>query len=352
MSGPPHLACSACGRIAASSPAPLPVPMTRPESAGAATGTSQARAALRHALRVNAAAAVVKLGAFALIGAPVLAAEGLHSLADCGNELALLRGLDAAGAGPSPRYPLGRERVRFVRTFALAIVIFGAGAAGTFAEATYRLLHPSHVPNVALTLVALAVTLGLEGYSLVHAAHMARPAKGARSWRTYLRVAPDLELPVVLLEDVANVVGLTLAILGVVAASATGSLLPETVASYLVGGLIAGNALFLGIESSALLVGESAEDQVVGPIAEAVREAPGPGGPVAVSVVHLSPSELLVLVEVDPPDARGTPSVGPWFVEVTARVQEVTPLRTRTVLQFRPPPVAPLPPAPQAPSPD
>lgn len=326
--------------------------MTHPDRLGPPTGTRQARVALRHTLWLNACAAVVKLGAFALTGAPVLAAEGLHSLADCGNELVLLRGIDAADTGPSPRYPLGRERVRFVRAFALAIVVFGAGAAGTFAEATYRILNPSHVPNVTLTLVALAVTLGLEGYSLAHAARLARPAKGDRSWRSYLRVASELELPVVLLEDGANVVGLTLAILGVVAASATGSLFPETVASYLVGGLIAGNALFLGIEASSLLVGESAEEQIVRAVTEAVREADDPGVPAAVSVVHLNPSELLVLVELDLPQAGGTPSVGRWFAEVTARVQDATPLRARTVLQFHTPPVAPLPPAPQAPSPD
>jgi divalent metal cation (Fe/Co/Zn/Cd) transporter len=98
------------------------------------------------ALGANAAAAAVKLFAFSLTGASVLLSEGLHSLADCGNELALLSGHRGARKAPSPRHPLGRGRARYLWAFLIAVVIFGGSAAGSFAEATYRLVHPGSPP--------------------------------------------------------------------------------------------------------------------------------------------------------------------------------------------------------------
>jgi len=121
------------------------------------------------AFAANAAAVAIKLVAFSLTGAPVLLSEGLHSLADCGNEIALLIG-HRHGAATSPeRSLLGKSPARYLWAFVAAVVVFGGSAAGSFAEATYRLIHPAAPGHFVLIASALGAAMIVEGASLATA---------------------------------------------------------------------------------------------------------------------------------------------------------------------------------------
>jgi cation diffusion facilitator family transporter len=255
--------------------------------------------ALVVALLANAVAAAVKLAAFAVTGASVLLSEGVHSVADCGNQGALLLGHRSSSSPPSARHPLGLGRARYLWAFLVAVVVFGGSAVVAFAEATYRLLNPAdHPEHAAVTLAALGVAVAIESVSIVSAVRDARPVKGDAGWVEFIRASRDPDLPVLVVEDLADLVGLVLALVATVLVELTGAAVLDVVASYLIGLVLAANAVFLAWEMASLVLGEAALPEVE----RAVLAAVGTGGSgwraASVQVVHLGPTELLVVVKV------------------------------------------------------
>jgi cation diffusion facilitator family transporter len=302
------------------------------------------------ALGANATSAVVKLAAFSVTGAAVLLSEGLHSIADCGNQAALLVGHRRAKGPASAVHPLGRGRARYLWAFLVAVVVFGGGAVGSLIEATHRLLHLEHHPQLGLTFVALLVTAVIEGVSfgsLVRAANLER--RPGERWVGFISRSRDPDLPVLLVEDVSDLVGLGLALTGTVLADLTGLAVLDAVASYLIAALLAGNAIFLAREMSSLILGEAPERDVEETVLAAVGAADASWRASGVRAVHLGPDELLVIVEVasgrhgpDDPQLR-------WLRQAGRDAADATPMSSRVVFAVAPEP--PEPPAPEPPEP-
>jgi cation diffusion facilitator family transporter len=292
------------------------------------------------ALAANAVAAAVKLVAFALTGASVLLSEGVHSIADCGNQAALLLGHRAAAAPASAVHPLGRGRVRYLWAFLVAVVIFGGSAAAAFADATYRLLHPEHHPHVGLMLAALAVAGLVEGVSfaalLREAGRARRPGEG---WLGFISRSRDPDLPVLLVEDLADLVGVGLALVGTLLADVTGVAVLDALASYLIAGLLAANAVFLAWQMASLVLGEAPDHELEAAVLAAVDSDDDDATTAAattahraraVQAVHLGPDELLIIIEVaGDADAAGG-SLG-WLRRAGERAAAATPISSRVL---------------------
>jgi cation diffusion facilitator family transporter len=276
------------------------------------------------ALSANAAAAAVKLAAFGLTGASVLLSEGLHSIADCGNQGALLLGHRAASAPPSAVHPLGRGRVRYLWAFLVAVVVFGGSAIAAFADATYRLLNPEHHPHVGLMLAALGLALAIEGLSF---ATLLRDARAARrpgeGWVGLIARSRDPDLPVLLVEDLADVVGLGLALLGTLLADLTGVAVLDAVASYLIAALLAANAVFLAWEMASLVLGEVPDHEVEQAVLAAIGSDDPAWRATGVQAVHIGPDDLLIIVEVAGPLA--------WLRRASERAAAATPIGSRVL---------------------
>lgn len=306
------------------------------------TGQSHSRSSLAAALATNVIAAGVKLAAFAVTGVPVLLAEGLHSVADSGNEIALMLGRRTAAAPPSARHPLGVSRVRYLWAFTVAIVMFGGSAIGAFTDATIRLLHPEHSLHLAITAGALAVALVIECVSFGMVVAESAEARRGTGLIRFIRRSRDPDLPVLLVEDAAGLVGLTLALLGVGLAAVTGALVLDVVASYLIGLLLVGNAAFLAWEMASLILGERAEPEVE----EAVRRAlaaDGTAGEVtAVHAVHLGPDDLLVIARLRIVPGRRGAELIPRLREAGDRARRASPAVRQVLFDLD---VAPGPPA-------
>src|SRR3954468_20607271 len=83
------------------------------------------------ALLANLGIAVARFVAFFVTGASSMLAEGIHSVADSGNQVLLLVGGKRAQRAATPEHPFGFGRDRFVYGFLVAIVLFSVG--GLFA---------------------------------------------------------------------------------------------------------------------------------------------------------------------------------------------------------------------------
>ena len=78
------------------------------------------------ALGANFAIFVAKLVAALITGSGSMAAEAVHSLADCGNQVLLLIGMRQARRAASPDHPLGYGMVVYFWSFLVALRAYAA----------------------------------------------------------------------------------------------------------------------------------------------------------------------------------------------------------------------------------
>ncbi|HET6918623.1 MAG TPA: cation transporter, partial [Jiangellaceae bacterium] len=172
------------------------------------------------ALLANAGIAITKFIAFLLTQASSMLAEAVHSVADAGNQVLLLIGGRHATREATETHPFGYGRVRYVYAFVVSIVLFAVGGLFALYEAfhKYEEVHAGH-PNELLEsgwwwvpLVVLGAAIVMESFSLRTAVMESNKIRGGKSWVSFVRRAKAPELPVILLEDVAALLGLVLAL--------------------------------------------------------------------------------------------------------------------------------------------
>jgi cation diffusion facilitator family transporter len=247
------------------------------------------------ALLANLGIAVAKLVGFLLTGASSMLAEAFHSVADSGNQAMLLAGGRVARRGPDHRHPFGHGRARYFAAFLVAVVLFTLGSLFSLYEGYDKLRHPHELESPAIALAILVVALALEGLSLRTAVREADPSRGRQSWWSFIRTTKKPELAVVLLEDTAAELGLSLALIGVGLAALTGNPLYDALGTLGIGALLAVVAVVLGIEMYSLLVGEAASPAEQEAIRQAILGADGVVGLVQLRTMHLGPDEVLVV---------------------------------------------------------
>jgi cation diffusion facilitator family transporter len=259
-----------------------------------ASGGSRAVVA---ALGANLGIAVIKFVAFAITGSASMLAEGVHSLVDSGNQGLLLVGGRSARRAATPEHPFGYGRDRYVYGFLVALLLFSAGGLFALYEGVSKIRHPHHLESTIVAIVVLAVAIGLESFSLRTAVHESRALKGTDSWVAFIRHAKVPELPVVLLEDVAALIGLAFAFAGVGLSAMTHDPIWDGIGTTAIGVLLITVAVVLVVETKSLLVGESAAPAQVAAIAAALV-GDGIERVIHLRTLHLGPEELLVAAKV------------------------------------------------------
>jgi cation diffusion facilitator family transporter len=261
------------------------------------------------ALAANTGIAVMKFLAFLLTGASSMLAEGIHSVADSGNQALLLLGGKRATRAATEEHPFGFGRERYIYSFLVAIVLFSVGGLFALYEA-YHKAHEVHegLPNDLLDgrwwWVAVVVLLGaivMEGLSLRTAVRESRKTRGDASWLEFVRRAKSPELPVILLEDLAALVGLVLALLGVGLSKLTGNGYFDVAGTAGIGVLLVGVAVFLGVETKSLLLGEAASPDARARLRRSLEQTEGVERVIHMKTMHLGPEELLVAVKIGVP---------------------------------------------------
>jgi cation diffusion facilitator family transporter len=228
-----------------------------------------------YALGANLAIAVCKVLGAMFTGSGALLAEAFHSLADTGNQCLLLLGRKQARAPASSHHPLGHGRATYFWSFVVALLLFVVGGLFSIFEGTRKLHEPGplEAPWVAVAIVLFAMTA--EGVSLRMALKQIDTVRGGRNLWNWFRVTRRSELIVVLGEDLAAIVGLTLALAALLATIATGNAVYDAVGSIAIGALLMVVASGLAIEIKSLLIGESAPPRTRRAIREFLKTQPG-----------------------------------------------------------------------------
>jgi cation diffusion facilitator family transporter len=257
------------------------------------------RKAIFAAFAANVAIAILKFIGFAVTGSAGMFAEGVHSLADTGNQGLLLLGGRRANRRADRQHPFGSGRERYFWSFVVALVLFSVGGLFAIYEAVEKLIHPHSPDALGIAVAILIGAMGLETYSLVTAVGEANPLREGLSWWKFLRTSRTADLPVLLLEDSAALCGLTLALAGVVLASVTDNGRWDALGSMAIGLVLIGVAAFLAIKMKGLLIGEAATPDTERAIVAAINGAAQVRQIIHLRTEHLGPDEILLAAKIE-----------------------------------------------------
>ena len=277
------------------------------------------------AFLANLGIAITKFVAWFFSGSSSMLAEGVHSVADSGNQLLLLLGGRKAKKAADAEHPFGYGRERYVYAFVVSIILFSVGGVFSIYEGVEKLTHPHPLENAWLPILVLVIAIGLEGFSLRTAVKESNHTRGRQSWVQFVRRAKQPELPVVLLEDVAALTGLVFALIGVGLTILTGDNVWDGVGTIAIGVLLVLVAVILGVETKSLLVGEGANPDDHAKILAAFNGHPQVEAVIHMKTLYLGPDELMVAAKIAVPKATRAVEVAAAIDAIEADVRAAVP---------------------------
>jgi cation diffusion facilitator family transporter len=250
------------------------------------------------ALGANVGIAATKLIAFLFTGSASMLAEFVHSLVDCSDQILLLIGRNRAARAQTEEHPFGFGRERYFYGFIVAVVLFTVGGAYSAYDGIRKIMHPEPITDPLAAFVVLALAVCMESFSLRTAIKESNQLREGRSWGTFIRRAKSPDLPVVLLEDTAALLGLVLAFAGILLAVLTGNGAWDGAGSLGIGVLLACVAAVVAAETKSLLIGESASAEMQRAIVSALEDGPEIERVIHLRTTHIGPDSLLVAAKV------------------------------------------------------
>ncbi len=293
------------------------------------------------ALAANSFIALTKFGAWALTMHSSLLAEAIHSVADAGNQALLLVGGKRARREATPEHPFGYGRERYVFAFIVAIVLFSIGGLFALYEAYHKFheLQEGHggglfesrwwwVPIAVLTAAIIA-----ESLSFRTAIVESNKSRGKQPWSRFIRSAKAPELPVILLEDFAALLGLIFALFGVGMTLITGNGYFDVIGTTMIGLLLVAVAVTLAVETKSLLLGEAAGVDVVAAIEEALNTTEGVERVIHMKTLHLGPEEVLVAAKIAVDASDSAADVAAIIDQAELNIRQAAPVVTALYLE-------------------
>ncbi|HEX2381030.1 MAG TPA: cation diffusion facilitator family transporter [Acidimicrobiales bacterium] len=273
----------------------------------------------------NLGIAIMKFIGFAFTGSGAMLAEAVHSVADTGNEGLLLLGGHKSKRMADVEHPFGYGRERYFWAFVVSVLLFSVGGLFSIFDGVEKLLNPHELESIGWAIGILLGAMVLELFSFRTAIRSTRRVKGNVGWWRFIRTAKTPELPVVLLEDLAALIGLTIALAAVIASGVSGDTAYDAIGSLAIGALLVVIAAILAVEMRSLLLGESASPDVERRIIEAMEGGNNVCRVIHIRTEHLGPEELLVAAKVEFDGGLSTRALADVINEVEAAVREDVP---------------------------
>ncbi len=251
------------------------------------------------ALVGNFLIALTKFIAFFVTKSSAMLSEGVHSIVDTGNEVLLLYGLRRAKMPADEAFPFGHGKEVYFWSFIVAILIFAVGAGVSIYKGVHHLLHPTPIQSPYLNYMVLALAMLFEGAAWYFALTEFTKAKGKWGYLRAVQRGKDPSIFVVLFEDSAAMLGIAVAFVGILMSHITSNTYYDGIASIIIGLILAGTAAWLAYETKGLLIGESANKEVV----QGIRKIAGSYTNIQhvneVLTLHMGPDFILLNLSVD-----------------------------------------------------
>ncbi len=282
--------------------------------------------AIYGAIGANLAIAVSKFVAAAITGSSAMISEGIHSVVDTGNSLLLLLGIGLSKRPADVGHPFGHGKELYFWTLIVAVLIFSIGGGMSFYEGITHLQHPNPLQDPRWNYIVLGLSFVFEGISQVISVREFNAArdKKKRFWRA-IKDSKDPSTFAIILENGAAMVGLVVAALGVYLGHQFNNPYFDGIASIIIGVLLTVVAVFLVVESKALLVGEGADPELVNSIHQLVETDEAVNSLAPPMTMHFGPHEILLALDVDFKDELGVGEAEVAINRLEQKIREMHP---------------------------
>jgi cation diffusion facilitator family transporter len=261
---------------------------------------------IKAALYANLAIAACKFVAAYLSHSTATLAEAVHSLADTGNQALLFTGVVLSQRSDA-RYSFGRAAERYFWPFVVALLLFSVGGAFAVYEGVHKVFSPDapdlsdfwslrHGPLTSLLVLGLSVLM--EGYSCSVALREFRREAGDKPIGRALFEVKDPTIPLVLLEDISALVGLTIALAAVGLSTVTGNGIWDAVGSIVIGLLLMVVAVLIARDTHSLLIGERATPEMERLAQQLTESTEGVTSVTQLLTMHLGPDFIVLAMKV------------------------------------------------------
>lgn len=293
------------------------------------------------ALAGNVAVGGAKLVAYVFSGSSSMLVESIHSAIDTLNQCLLLFGLKRGTRPADDRHPFGYGLEAYFWTFIVAFLIFLAGGVASIYEGVQKILHPTPVGHVALTLAVLGLCMIFEIASLVVSIRQAERGRSPLSRKRVpkpslaqlIHFSQDPGVFEVLAEDAASILGLILAFLGVAGSAWFKWPSADGAAAVAIGFLLVLLAAAVVVETHSLLTGEAALPSTIA-AARAILEGDTRVDAVCeVLSMQLGPDEILMAATLDFNNDLTGPELEQAADELTDKLQSADPRITRVFIR-------------------
>jgi cation diffusion facilitator family transporter len=294
---------------------------------------SSSKKVIYAALAGNSLIAITKFIASFITGSSAMLTEGIHSAVDTGNQLLLLLGLKKAQKPADKHFPFGHGKEVYFWSFVVAIMIFAVGAGISVYEGIHSIMDPHPVENPFINYIVLGLAMIFEGFAWYFAWKEFDRSRGQRNYYEAVRKEKNPTTFVVLFEDTAAMLGLIVAFLGIAIGQWTGIHLFDGIASVIIGIILGATAAWLAYETKGLLIGESAEQQIVEGISKIAADHPAINTVNEVLTMHMGPEFILLNVSVNFKDSLDVGTVENDISTLTKQIKEKYPLVKRVFVE-------------------
>lgn len=207
------------------------------------------------ALGGNLLIAIIKYIVAFVTGSAAMLAESIHSTADSLNQVFLLIGNKRSKKQPNEMHSFGYSKEVFFWSMMVAVLLFFVGALFSIYEGVHKLSRHEPIENAMWIFIVIGSSILIEAKSF-HVAYTEFRKTHKQPILRAIRESTDVNLIVILLEDFAALVGLTLVLIST-ALSLLVHPLFDAIGSILVGVLLLVVSIVLIHEVKNLIIGES-----------------------------------------------------------------------------------------------
>jgi cation diffusion facilitator family transporter len=286
------------------------------------------------ALFGNLGIAITKFIASALTGSASMWAESFHSASDTANQILLLLGIRLSNKPATDLHQFGYGKSQFFWSFIVATMIFGISGILSLEQGFSSLLGEEHnFENPLINYIVLAIASVFEGNALrIALGHFKKPIieRGDKAGFSNLykefKNSKDTSILTVIVEDTAALMGIGIAVIGIFLTDITGNTQYDAISSIIIGTLLMFFAFFLAKENRGLLLGESISDEQKNKILALVTAIPEVHKVVSMKTMHLSPTIVIVGMEVNLVDGLDTDKIETVTDVIEQQIMTVTPM--------------------------
>jgi cation diffusion facilitator family transporter len=220
------------------------------------------------ALACNLGIAISKFAAALFTGSSAMLSGAIHSLIDSSHQGLLYHGLQRSQRPPDAGHPSGYSKELYFWSFVVAVLLFSLGAGVSIYEGIDKVLRPQPILSPGVNYLVLSAALVLVGISTGQAMNSYSQANAGNQTKTgeistsALQRSKNPALFTVLLENVAAIAGLVVAMIGILLTDLGGIAIADGFASIMIGLIMAAVAAFMALEIKRLLVDVPTADGV------------------------------------------------------------------------------------------